>query len=76
MYGPTAYYLSTVTATVTMFVLYPVVVTLTSFYFFELDENTMGSMLDWMMILFLTAMAGGFWGFSFGTFMKNEVAAT
>ena len=76
MYGPTAYYLSTVTATVTMFVLYPVVVTLTSFYFFELDERSMGDMLDWMMILFLTAMAGGFWGFSFGTFMKNEVAAT
>ena len=76
MYGPTAYYLSTVTATVTMFVLYPVVVTLTSFYFFELDERSMGDMFDWMMILFLTAMAGGFWGFSFGTFMKNEVAAT
>ena len=33
-------------------------------------------MMDWMFILMLTAFAGGFWGFSFGTLMKNEVAAT
>ena len=32
--------------------------------------------MDWMIILTLTAFAGGFWGFTFGTFMKNEVAAT
>ncbi len=76
MYGPTAYYLATQTATVVMFILYPIVVTLTAFYFFELDENTFGSMLDWMLILSLTAFAGGFWGFTLGTFMKNEVTAT
>ena len=76
MYGPTAYYLATQTATVVMFILYPVIVTLTSFYFFELDEHTFGSMLDWMLVLTLTAFAGGFWGFTFGTFMKNEIVAT
>ena len=32
-------------------------------------------MLDWMMILVVTAFAGSYWGFMFGTFMKNEVAA-
>lgn len=32
--------------------------------------------MDWMFILTLTAFAGGFWGFTFGTLMKNEVAAT
>ena len=34
MYGTTAYYLSMTTATVTLFIMYPIVVTLTSFYFF------------------------------------------
>ena len=64
------------TATVLMFILYPIVVTITSFYFFGLDSSSFGDMLAWMAILMLTAIAGGFWGFSFGTFMKNEVVAT
>ena len=33
-------------------------------------------MLDWMFILLLTALCGGFFGFTFGTFFDNEVAAT
>ena len=76
MYGTSAYYLSMVTATVTLFILYPVVVTLTSFYFFDFDESGIDAMLIWMSVLMLTAFAGGFWGFSFGTFMDNEIAAT
>ena len=76
MYGTTAYYMSMVTCTVTLFIMYPIVVTLSSFYFFQLDENSFGAMMDWMLILTLTAFAGGFWGFTFGTLMKNEVAAT
>ena len=76
MYGVSAYYLSMVTATATLFFLYPVVVTLTSFFFFQFDETNLGAMFYWMLVLFLTALAGGFWGFTFGTFMKNEVSAT
>lgn len=76
MYSTSAYYLSMVTATATLFFLYPVVVTLTSFFFFNFEESSFGAMLDWMLVLFLTALAGGFWGFTFGTFMKNEVTAT
>jgi len=76
MYSTSAYYLSMVTATLTLFILYPIVVTLTSFFFFRFDDSTFGAMLDWMMVLVLTATAGGFWGFTFGTFMKNEVTAT
>ena len=76
MYGTTAYYLSMATATATMFILYPIVVTISSFFFFDFDEGGFGAMMDWMFILSLTAIAGGFWGFTFGTFMKNEVAAT
>ena len=76
MYGTTAYYLSMVTATVTLFILYPICVTLSSFYFFQFDDNSFGAMIDWMLVLIFTALAGGFWGFTFGTLMKNEVAAT
>lgn len=76
MYGTTAYYMSMITSTVTLFILYPIVVTVSSFYFFQFDEHSFGAMMDWMFILTLTAFAGGFWGFTFGTLMKNEVAAT
>ena len=76
MYTTSAYFLSTVTATVTMFILYPVLVTLTAFYFFDLDESSFSNMLEWMFILTLTAFSGGFWGLMFGSFMKNETAAT
>lgn len=76
MYTATAYYMAQATASVCMFILYPIVATLTSFYFFGLQDHSFGAMLEWMLILTLTALAGGFWGFAFGTFMKNEVAAT
>ena len=59
-----------------MFISYPIVVSLTSFYFFDLPKSSFGSMLDWMFICVLSALAGGFWGFAFGSFMKNEVVAT
>ena len=76
MYGTTAYYLAMASATATMFILYPIAVTFTSFFFFDLDQGGFGAMMDWMLILMLTSIAGGFWGFTFGTFMDNEVAAT
>ena len=59
-----------------MFILYPIVLTLTSFFFYDFDEHSLGAMMDWMFILTLTAFAGGFWGFSFGSLCKNEVTAT
>lgn len=76
MYSASAYYLATSTSSVCMFILYPLISTLTSFYFFDMDNNSFGAMLEWMFILVLTALAGGFWGFAFGTFMKNEIVAT
>mmetsp|Transcript_34253 Transcript_34253/g.42328 ORF Transcript_34253/g.42328 Transcript_34253/m.42328 type:complete len:122 (-) Transcript_34253:292-657(-) len=76
MYGTTPYYLAMATSTVLMFILYPIVVTITSFFFFDFDVSDFGAMLYWMWILIFTAVCGGFWGFSFGTFMENEVAAT
>lgn len=76
MYTTTAYYLSMCTTTFFVFILYPIVVTITSFYFFDIDDNSFGALMDWMLILTITAIAGGLWGFAFGTFMDNEVSAT
>lgn len=76
MYSTSAYYMALTTSTVTLFILYPIVVTITSFYFFSFDESGFGALMDWMFVLILTSFAGGFWGFTFGTFMDNEVAAT
>ena len=75
MYSTSAYYLASSTASMFSFFIYPLVVTLVSFYFFKLDNHSFSDMLDWMMILVLTAFAGSYYGFMFGTFMKNEVAA-
>ena len=58
------------------FILYPIVATLTAFYFFKFDESTAGALLTWMWIQMLTAISGGFFGFSLGSVMKNEVTAT
>ena len=63
------------TASSVMFILCPVVATLTAFYFFKFDESGADALFAWIWIQMLTAIAGGFFGFSLGTFMKNEVTA-
>ena len=75
MYGVSAYYLATVATTVTMFILYPISLTLTSFFFYDFDEHSLGALMDWMFILTLAGLAGGFWGISFGSLFTNEVTA-
>lgn len=76
MYATTSYYMALITATVLTFILYPIIVTITAFYYFGFDEGNFGDMLSWMMTLLMSSLAGGFWGFTFGTFMDNETAAT
>ena len=76
MYGVTAYYLAFFTSTVSLIALYPILVTLTAFYWYGLDDSSFGAMLAWMGIMTATAFAGSFWGFSLGTFMKNDVTAS
>ena len=76
MYGVSAYYLAFFTSTVSLTTLYPVIVTLTAFYWFGLDDSSFGAMLAWMGIMTATALAGGFWGFTLGTYMKNDVTAS
>ena len=75
MYSTSAYYLASSTAAMLSFFLYPIVVSFTSFFFYQLDDSSFSALVDWIMILTLTAFAGSYWGFMFGTFMKNDVAA-
>ena len=75
MYTSTAFFMATATASLLTFFLYPVISTLTSFYWFELDNGDFHHMLDWMSVLILTAFAGSLWGFALGTFVKSEVTA-
>ena len=76
MYGTTAYYLAMATSMTTLFIIYPIIVSLTAFWFYKFEEHSFSDMLEWMRILILAACAGGFWGFGFGTLFKSEVAAT
>lgn len=75
MYGVSAYYLASITTMTTMFILYPISLSLTSFFFYNFDEHSFGALMDWMFILIMIALAGGFWGFSFGTICENEISA-
>ena len=45
MYGTTAYYMAMATQMMTLFPIYPIMVTLTSFWWFDLDEHSFGNML-------------------------------
>ena len=75
MYSVSAYYLAIATTTVTMFILYPIVLSLTSFYFYDFDEHSLDALINWMFVLTLAAFAGAFWGFSFGSMCTNQVTA-
>ena len=76
MYSTTSYYLALATSTILTFVLYPIVASLTSFYFSEFDESSVDSLLAWMGILMLSAISGAFWGYSLGTFIEVDTTAT
>ena len=76
MYAATPYYLALATSSVLTFVLYPIVASFTSFYFFGLEESSVESLLTWMAILMLCAISGAFWGYALGTFVEADSTAT
>ena len=75
MYSSSAYYLSTAVASVMTFLMYPIVVSLVSFWMFGLDNSSFFAFLDWTAILLLTASSGFCFGLMLGTIIKNENAA-
>ena len=76
MYGATPYYLAMVTNSSITALIYPVIVTLTSFFFFGLEESSFSDCLDWMYIMCLMVLAGSLFGFMLGTIFESEVVAT
>ena len=76
MYSGTPYYLALATSSVFTFVLYPIVASIPSFYFFELEESSIESLLNWMGILMLCAISGAFWGYALGTLVEADSTAT
>ena len=76
MYGATPYYLAMVTNSSVVVLVYPVIVTLTSFFFFGLEESSFGDCLEWMLIMGHLMLAGSLFGFMLGTFLDNEVVGT
>ena len=75
MYSTTSYYFACVTASVMMFILYPIISSSVSFFAFGFDQSSFSDLLHWISIMMLIALAGSFWGFMIGTFAKNEVTA-
>ena len=75
MYRTSPYYLALATSSVFTFVMYPLAASLTSFYFFELEESSVESLFTWMGILMLSAVAGAFWGYAMGTFVEVDSTA-
>ena len=75
MYSPSAYYLASVSAGFSVFFLYPMFTAIISYWWFGLDNPDWLGLLDWMGVLCILAFLGSLWGFTFGTFFRNEVHA-
>ena len=69
MYSVHAYYLAFITERFLCTWFYPVVVTLTSFYFFEFEADTVPDMLLYMASLAASSYSGMIYGFMIGCFL-------
>jgi len=74
MYSVSAYYLATTAAGFLIFFLYPCSTAMISYWSLGFENPTWWGMLDWMGALALPAFVGSLWGFSFGTFFRNEMS--
>lgn len=75
MYTPSAYYLAHVGAGLIIFVTYPLVTGLISYWNFGFEDPTWSGCFTWMFCLSLPALLGSLWGFTFGTFFRSEATA-
>jgi len=75
MYSPSSYYLAITTAGLVVFFLYPFFTSVISYWWFGLNDPNWYGMLDWMAVLCIPAFLGSLWGFTFGTFFRNEMNA-
>lgn len=75
MYTPSAYYLAHVGAGLIVFLTYPFVTGVISYWQFGFEDPTWYGCLDWIFCLALPALLGSLWGFTLGSFFKSEATA-
>ena len=75
MYSVSAYYLASTLASLFVFFLYPIFTAVISYWYFGFESPDWPGCLDWMATLGLMSFVGSLWGFSFGTFFRNEMNA-
>ena len=72
MYTVHAYYLSVVCQTLSCCWMYPVLMSLGSFYCFGFEFHEGGDLMRYMGALILQSLAGAFFGLSTGTYTDKE----
>ena len=75
MYSISAYYLAQVVAGFAVFFLYPMFTTVISYWWLGLENQDWNGMFDWMGVLCVPAFLGALWGFTLGTFFRDNMKA-
>ena len=75
MYSVHSYYAAVVSQVMTVVWIYPVLLTLFSFYCFDFEYSSAGDMFTYMAALYCTALSGGFFGLAVGTMTGDENVA-
>ena len=75
MYSVHAYYLGALTMSFALVWFYPVLVAIVTFYVFDLQASSFADLLYYAAVLSVNAIAGSFFGFMLGCFVRNEVVA-
>ena len=72
MYTVHAYYLAVICQSLSVVLIYPCLLTLCSFYFFEFEYSSVADMLTYMAALLCIALTGSFMGLAIGTMTDQD----
>lgn len=75
MYSVHAYYVAVICQSLSAVLIYPCLLTLFSFYFFDLEYHGLTDMLTYMAGLATIALSGSFFGLFVGTLTDDEMVA-
>ena len=75
MYGPSSYYIATQLSCLITNMIYPVIFSSCSFWFFGFPDNSFAHFKLYLGIIILVAMCGATFGFMLGTFINELVVA-
>lgn len=75
MYSPTAYYFASTLSSITVYCMYPILVSALTFYPLDFTEGSITDMLQWMSIMIMMALVGLTVGQFIGTVIyTSEIA--